>query len=497
MPETTQQRIQRVRQQMQSSSGTGTSTSTETTQQRIQRIRSEMQTERGGVTPPQQQPSQLSGFDRALQVGAGVTDAIFGGGKVGEAIGTQAAKMGLTGLSPEERQYVSKGPTAGEIAGSAAQSALLFTPVGKLAGAVTKGLSKLGVPAAQTLGRVGTGAGLGYAYDVASGMERGESVGDTLTPGLGTIIGGAIPGGSAVLSKIPSALRKSAQKDYEKVLYPTTRQNKQTTQKLVPELARRRVTAASDEALLEQAEKGSTRALERLDDVYASLPQDAKVNLRPVFLNITKEKNKLLNQSGVLPASNQPKWETLDALERELANIANRGGGSIATIRQYRGQLDEVINEAGKGFGFDAAGKASLKAQRIMANTLRSELAKQFPDTAKFNRDYTFWKRVTDVLEAKGERKTGQQGFLRTLGTLTGGGTGFATGGPGGAIVGAVAVRTLMDFMKSTLWRTLSASQKSRMSDLLSQKKYPELIKLLQDSGATIKVVAPLSEEAF
>lgn len=144
-------------------------------------------------------PSKLPAFDQFLQTGSKIADTIFGGGKVGEAIGTQAAKMGLTGLSQEERQYVDKGPTAGEIAGSAARSALLFTPVGRASSALGGGLARLGVPAAQTLGKVGAGAGLGYGYDVATSVEDRESLADTLTPGVGTIVGGALPGVPAAL----------------------------------------------------------------------------------------------------------------------------------------------------------------------------------------------------------------------------------------------------------------------------------------------------------
>src|SRR3990172_6238834 len=71
-----------------------------------------------------------------------VLDFVFGGGKVGAAIGTQAAKLGLTGLSKEERKAVSPGPSVGEVAGSALQSAALFTPVGTVAKGITAGRSE-------------------------------------------------------------------------------------------------------------------------------------------------------------------------------------------------------------------------------------------------------------------------------------------------------------------------------------------------------------------
>ena len=52
---------------------------------------------------------------------SGILDAIFGGGKIGEAIGTQIAKARAT---PEERPFVSPGPSFGEVAGDVGQIGL-------------------------------------------------------------------------------------------------------------------------------------------------------------------------------------------------------------------------------------------------------------------------------------------------------------------------------------------------------------------------------------
>jgi len=66
-----------------------------------------------------------------LQKAGSVLDMIFGGGKIGEAIGTEIAKATVP---EEQKKYITPGPTAGEIAGSALQSAAIFTPVGRVAG---------------------------------------------------------------------------------------------------------------------------------------------------------------------------------------------------------------------------------------------------------------------------------------------------------------------------------------------------------------------------
>lgn len=116
---------------------------------------------------------------------APVLDMVFGGGKVGEAIGTQIAKARATS---EERQFIESGPSGGEIAGSVLQSGSLFTPVGKIAGGLTAGARALGMSrGVSALGKIGAGATAGGAFDVAQKMQGRDS------GGMGTVIGAAIP----------------------------------------------------------------------------------------------------------------------------------------------------------------------------------------------------------------------------------------------------------------------------------------------------------------
>ena len=121
---------------------------------------------------------------------ADVLDMFFGGGKVGEAIGTQIAKARA---KPEERQFI-EGPSAKEVAGSALQSAALFIPGGKVAQVGTKALTKIGLKTgASAISKISTGATAGAVFDVASNLQQGKSGAEALTPGLGSVIGGFIP----------------------------------------------------------------------------------------------------------------------------------------------------------------------------------------------------------------------------------------------------------------------------------------------------------------
>ena len=127
-----------------------------------------------------------------MQKAGSVIDSIFGGGKIGEAIGTG---IGYAMASPEEKKFYDTSiPSAGELAGSALQSASLFTPVGRVAGAIGTGLTKAGLGlGAKTIGNIGAGAVAGEAFDVASNLQQGKTGLDVVKPGLGTAIGGGIP----------------------------------------------------------------------------------------------------------------------------------------------------------------------------------------------------------------------------------------------------------------------------------------------------------------
>lgn len=125
-----------------------------------------------------------------LDKSAGILTSL-GGKRIGEAIGTQAAKLMV---KPEERQYISPGPTGMQLAGDILQVGSTFAPMGAISkslgiGAKAIGLGKLAEP----LANIATGAGVGYGIDVGSKLAEGKTGTEALTPGLGTAIGGAIP----------------------------------------------------------------------------------------------------------------------------------------------------------------------------------------------------------------------------------------------------------------------------------------------------------------
>lgn len=93
--------------------------------------------------------------------------------------------------------------TAQEAAGMGLQTASYLIPYGKVAEGI------VGMTGSKLLGQVGAGVTGGYATDVAQNMQENKSAGETLTPGMGTVIGAAIPTGFAGAQVAGRALQKT------------------------------------------------------------------------------------------------------------------------------------------------------------------------------------------------------------------------------------------------------------------------------------------------
>ncbi len=131
-----------------------------------------------GNTPTQsapQSPQPKSFGQKVLDVGTGVSN-FFGGKGISDLAGATIAKIKA---KPEEKQFVDF-PSAKQVAGSALQLGANFIPGAGIG-------AKLGTKAL-------IGAGTGLAMDVGSKLQNNQ----TPTPGIGTVVGGALPVAGAV-----------------------------------------------------------------------------------------------------------------------------------------------------------------------------------------------------------------------------------------------------------------------------------------------------------
>ena len=143
-------------------------------------------------TPTQtSQVVQKTGLAKA----ASVADTIFGGGKIGEAIGAKVGQYlpeSMGGARPQDRQfYDTGGPSAREVAGDVANVG--FTIAG------VSGVGTAGNFTARLLKTIGLGAGLAGTRAISKGADIGEA---TKSAAIGGVIAGAIPIAGAGLQAI-------------------------------------------------------------------------------------------------------------------------------------------------------------------------------------------------------------------------------------------------------------------------------------------------------
>ena len=157
----------------------------------------------GEKVEPAQKPKK-SAFQKVLDVGTSISNFVGGKG-VADTFGSELAKVGKT---QQEKDIISASqPSIKETIGSGLQLGSNFLPTTKIAGGAAKLLGKTGLKkGTELLGKVGAGAIAGYGLDVGSKLQEGDSVGQSLKPGIGTAIGSTLPVAGAGISVAKKAV---------------------------------------------------------------------------------------------------------------------------------------------------------------------------------------------------------------------------------------------------------------------------------------------------
>lgn len=424
-----------------------------------------------------------------------------------------------------------------------------ITPAGKAGMDQLEGLSKpsvmatlgamkflgAGSPLARTLQRAASGYfGTQMAKGVTEGAAQfGEALGRGDVPGavqsglntgasaamLGDTVHGAIksaPGtlrdakdvaeslpGEAVAGRdaLATKLRNSAVEQYRQVLNPTTRQNKNITDRIVPELLDRGVIASSPDRLVKRAQSNLQAAGQRISDIWENLPEETKIEAQPLLSKLEEYRQNFQNR---IPISEQEAAklgskkdsdvavevvknddgtqsfvkvvpilpDAINAINSLQEMVINHGSEIPApALRKMRQVLDDVVARHGGYAGTDLADGSKVDAMRELAGVAREELGKIHPDMRDANAEYNFWKNVERVSEATRLRRIGQQGGLKNLAYQGAGAiVGEGIGGPLGALAGKEIGKGLAKAERSTLLNTTSAVLKNKLARAISSK---------------------------
>lgn len=312
--------------------------------------------------------------------------------------------------------------------------------------------------------------------NIAGGM--GEATG-LLAPFAGGAALDALKSGARAAG-VPEALESSANKQYSSALNATTKGNKLRSAQVTPELINRGVTGSVKSIAQQSAEKLGEVG-QQLSDAYDNLPAGTSIPLKDVQNKIASAAEGAFTvptAGGPLsasPVADAGMNHAAQINERLLAasDVDPKTGARVIpveTARRLRQYYDEVAQQAGRYDGKALADQTTAAAHGMAADAIRAELANNFPDIAKINKEYSFWKDVNRVTTDTLTRRQGQASS--PLSTMIARGAGEAVGGTVGGVPGAIAGgfigNSLQKLFNSGAWKTTTAVLKDRLADAIA-----------------------------
>lgn len=359
------------------------------------------------------------------------------------------------------------------VRGAGQVAAPLALPLAALAGPVALGIGLLGGYAGSQL--LGAGA---RALGAGPGMQN-------LAEDVGGFAGGA--GLDAAASKLsPSAgalLQDAAQAQYSRVLNATTKANKATSARIVPQLLDRGVSAGSAKGLLSHFQGQRDAAGQALDDAWGNIPAGTTVPLNPVLDAMDRHaSDSFLSPSGKpLSAEAAKGIGIVQDLGQRLADESTadpQSGEPVVaadTLRRYRQEWDRITNKA-NGFTSTLDDTTSGGAHSIGGDAARASINGQFPDIDAANKEYGLWSDASRVMGDTMQRRQGQAPPLGAqIAKVAGAAAGYGVGGVHGGLLGGAAADGLSTVGASVPWSTNMARLKYGVGGLLQQAPTPQV----------------------
>lgn len=420
------------------------------------------------------------------QLGSGIMEAGYNA-TIGKLTGKNALKSADATQQVKDSRYF-KPQNAGQYLGYGTEQLLeFFVPAGK----VSKGtkavqgltaaskfspLLKSGVNLAAKAALEGTAAA-GVTAAQQGKIDKNVAVNALLGAG-GEVAGKGL---SALGKTLSPTLKSSALKSYTKALNPTTKENKAITQRIVPELIDRGTIGLSRQGLLNSVAKRVDKANKEMDMVLEGIPKDTPVNLAKVIDELENAKQSFLvkGANGEMIAADPQAIQHIEGFQKIISDIGV-DSAPYESVRKLRQIWDKSIADSKGFYGKTLTEGSLLDAKKEAADALRKELAQEFPDMDKVNKEFSFWANAQKVLGDTIERTQGHQRPLtETIRRGAGAVIGGTIGGGAGALIGDIALGGLTKLVDSTAWRTLSAIQKNKIAELLATGETKQAIDLI------------------
>jgi len=371
--------------------------------------------------------------NKFLERTAGILDAVFGGGKIGEAIGTVIAKSGITGLSEEEREAVSPGPTATQVAGDVANVGLTVAGL--------KGVGTVGSLGARILKTAGLGAGLAGTKAISEGADIEDVAKSTA---IGGIIGGAIPVAGAGLraigrqiEQLPARFINSALgRNKAQVLNDIAKDKIDDFSKYV--LATKKPLKSANTHLSESSDAVESLSKKVADSLSSAIRKTGDKTTIGVN-NFLDELVKLPEAEGALLKRADIK-AVVEKLAPQTKQLLSKSSLNLEEANKLRQLVDRTLGDRAFLGGQLSSDKIILKQ---FANNLREMIKNKAPEgTRELFTELSNEIRFRNGLLERIAKKAGNQ--VLSFGDFIGGGLGgIFGGGIGGAVLGVAGRRAL------------------------------------------------------
>jgi hypothetical protein len=276
-----------------------------------------------------------------------------------------------------------------------------------------------------------------------------------------------------LLDATADSLHQSGTTQYARVLNPTTNANKARTAAIVPELMKRGETALTLRGLNDRATGQVAKFGQLIGQAWDNLPAGTTTELQPIYDRLQNEienEHSIPDANGkLIPKSPVAKQAigNLNSLQEVLMDVAEPDPTTgelrvpVDKMRSLRQYFDQVQKDAGAFEGKNLSQQAVGRAHEVAADAIRAELAKDHPDIAALNKEYSFW---SDVARVTGDTLQRRQGQRVPLTTRIAQAAGFAKGG----FAGAEAMKQLTTLTSSPAWGTMSAVLKDRLANAIA-----------------------------
>jgi hypothetical protein len=481
------------------------------------------------AAPQQSYPEIIGHFgsDVLQGLGAGVLSTIFHGGDLVRR-GTEAvvgpewaAKLGMENKldKPEVRALITPpSSTPGQLGYGAEKMGEFFIPAGavgkaaKVVEGATAGMR--GAGALNLAARAGLeGAAAGGVAGVQTGgdpnaMREAALTAGGVTAGLGTA--------AAALPVAAKGLNLLARTQYGKVLNPAMKGTKHISRyETIPGLLERRVTGGSMEGLLDKTQTQVDKWGKAIEDAWSTVPQNTPLKSAPILQAI---EDSVADAKVAMPAGDVNLGPIADTM-MDHADLMKTVVNKLSTVNPQSGELEITVGnlrklktfaqkkaaEAGTYGGKPIADQSLAAIHATVGEAGKDQLAVHYPEVAKLNEQFHFWKNANKVVDETIERRVGQErGLIKTIGNTIGGLAGTAVGNQiggtagaiGGTLVGTAVTDMLQRAMTSPGWRTTSAVTKQRLAEALANGNIGGVefyLRKILAGGGGAQITAPIS----